>query len=108
MPSTFGSAIWSEIEAVFSVRRIAAFPLGWSCDGLIPSEVEATKRGIEVRGEIWFLVGGRGSPSRRWELQVCLRRPRFASMATVSVENIKAAEVVDFLMDDRVVCLCLQ
>lgn len=98
--SAFPAEIWEEIESIFWRHEVPCLPRGAACDGLDPLEIETTKRGVEIHGGIWFLTGGRGSPSPRFEVNLCLSRPRFSSIESVTVERLRTAVLFDSALED--------
>ncbi len=68
-------------------------PKGSATDGLDPEEIETTKHGVEIHGGIWFLLGGRGSPNPRYEMTMCLSRPRFSSIESVTTNKLESATI---------------
>jgi len=75
-------------------------PRGSATDGLDQFEIESTKRGVEVRGVIWFLLGGGGSPNPRYELNLCLSRPRFSSIESVTADKLRSSIVSESDFED--------
>ena len=75
-------------------------PKGSATDGLDPLEVESTKFGVEIRGGIWFLLGGRGDSNPRYEMTMCLSRPRFSSIESVTADKLESAAISDSEFDD--------
>lgn len=106
-PTAFSADLWSELEGVFWRHPVPCMPKGSACDGLDPVAIETTKLGVEVRGGIWFLVGGPGSPSPRFELNLCLSRPRFSSMESVSISKLRTATVSDSTLENGLVSITL-
>ena len=104
-PSAFTDEIWKEIEGIFRRHSVPCMPRGAACDGLDPIEIETTKMGVEVHGGIWFLTGGSGSPSPRFELNLCLSRPRYSSIESVTVAKLQTAVVSDSSLEDEVLCI---
>lgn len=78
---------------IFWRQEIPCLPKGSATDGLDPEEVESTKHGVEIRGGIWILLGGRGSPNPRYEMTMCLSRPRFSSIESVTVDKLQTATI---------------
>ena len=74
-------------------QEIPCMPKGSATDGLDPMEIESTKHGVEIRGYIWFLPGGLGSPNPRYEMTMCLSRPRFSSIESVTVKKLQTATI---------------
>ena len=68
-------------------------PEGSATDGLDPEQIESTKHGVEIHGGIWFLLGGKDSPCPRYEMSICLSRPRFSSIESVTVEKLQTATI---------------
>ncbi len=99
-PSVFGKEIWTQIEFIFRQHELDCLPSRAACDGLDPIEVESTKRGIEIRGGIWFLPGGRGSPNPRFHLNLTLAHPRFSSFESVTVEKLENTTISRSSLDD--------
>lgn len=92
-PNVLSNEVWTELETLFWNQQVP-LPSGTaSWDGFDIDEVESTKRGVEIRGGIWVLPGGPGSPNPRYDLHLCLARPRFSSIASVSVDKLKGAVI---------------
>ena len=85
---------------VFWRQELSCMPKEAATDGLDPLEIESTKHGVEIRGGIWFLVGGQGSPNPRYELDLCLARPRFSSIDSVTVEKLRASTITESDFED--------
>ena len=90
---------------IFRCQEIPCLPKGSATDGLDPEEIESTKHGVEIRGGIWVLLGGRGSPNPRYEVTMCLSRPRFSSMESVTVEKLQTAKVSESEFENGVLTL---
>ncbi len=82
-------------------------PRGAAFDGLDPVEVQSTKRGVEIHGEIWFLPGGRGSPNPRYELNLCLARPWFSSIESVTVEKLKSSTISESALEEGLLSIAI-
>ena len=92
-PNVFSKDIWRAIEMILWRQDIPCMPKGSATDGLDPEEIESTKRGVEIHGGIWFLPEGRGSPNPRYEMTMCLSRPRFSSIESVTVDKLQTATI---------------
>lgn len=92
-PSLLSKDIWHEIEILFWNGDVPCMPEG-APDGLDPVEIECTKRGVELRGGLWFLPDGpRGSPNPRYGFNLCLARPRFTTIGSVTLDRIRSVTV---------------
>lgn len=103
----FSTEIWKEIEMIFWKQNLACMPRGAASDGLDPIEIQSTKRGVEIHGGIWFLPGGRGSPNPRYELNLCLARPRFSSIESVTVEKLRSATITESALEEDVIYITI-
>ena len=83
-------------------------PRGAASDGLDPIEIQSTKRGVEIHGGIWFLPGGQGSPNPRYELNLCLARPRFSSIESVTVEKLKSANISEAALEEGLLSITIE
>ena len=99
-PNVFSSEIWQEIELVFRRHDLECLPIGASSDGLDPLEVEATKHGVEIRGCIWFLISGQENTNPRFEMNLCLSRPRFSSIQSVTAAKLEEAVIEECSLID--------
>lgn len=106
-PSIFGKEIWTQIEFIFRRHDLECLPKGAACDGLDAIEVESTKLGIEIRGGIWFLPGGRGSPNPRFDLNLTLARPRFSSIESVTVTKLGNAAISECSLEDGLLIIVI-
>jgi hypothetical protein len=87
--SVFAKDIWQEIEFIFWRERVPCLPSGTTGDGVEPLNIETTKRGVEISGTIWFL------PAGSYDLYLCLSRPSFSSIESVSVSKLRKAAITD-------------
>ena len=85
----FAKEIWQEIEFIFWREQVPCLPSGTTGDGIEPVNIETTKRGVEISGTIWFL------PDGSYDLSLCLLRPGFSSIESVSVSKLRRAAIVD-------------
>ncbi len=99
-PTVFDAEIWKEIEGIFWRHSVPCMPRGAACDGLEPNQIETTKEGVGIHGGMWFLLGGRGSPNPRFELALCLSRPRFSSIQSVTVDKLRTAGISDSCLEN--------
>ena len=58
-------------------------------DGIDADSIETTKRGVEISGTIWFLSTG------KYALHLCLSRPGFSSIESVSVSKVRRTTITD-------------
>jgi hypothetical protein len=100
--SAFSKSIWQEIDFDFMREPVPCLPLGTSGDGLIPIGIEATKRGVEISGTIWFL------PSASYDLSLCLARPSFSSIESVSVSKLRRAVITDSHLENHSLKITLE
>jgi hypothetical protein len=107
-PSAFSKDIWIAIEMILRREEIECMPKGSATDGLDPEEIESTKHGVEIRGGIWFLLGGRSDPNPRYEMTMCLSRPRFPSIESVTVDKLQSATVSDSEFKDGLLTLTVR
>jgi len=75
--------------------ELSALPKGYIFESFILDHLETTKRGIELRGEIWFMDG---VPSYR--AHICLCRPAFTSVASATEAKVLKAEVLESVLLD--------
>jgi len=87
--SVFAKEIWQEIEFIFWRERVPCLPSGSTGDGIDPVNIETTKRGVEISGTIWFL------PAGNYDLSLCLSRPGFSTIESVSVSKLRRAAITD-------------
>ncbi len=106
-PDAFTKEIWEELNVFFWRNRVDCLPGRPSFDGLDPVAIETTKRGVEVRGGIWFLTGGRRSSNPRYELVLCLSRPRFSSIASVTLEKLRSATISEATLEEGLLSVVL-
>ena len=93
---------------IFWKQDLACMPRGAASDGLDPIEIQSTKRGVEIHGGIWFLPGGRGSPNPRYELNLCLARPRFSSIESVTAEKLKSATISQSALEGGLLSITIE
>lgn len=89
-------------------EEIECMPKGSTTDGLVPLEIEVTKYGVEVRGGIWFLLGGRDKPNLQYELNLCLSRAQFPSVESVTVDKLRAATISEATFEDGLLSITTQ
>ncbi len=99
-PNTLSKDIWQEIEMIFWRQKLTCLPTGSAIDGLIPHEIESTKRGIEIHGEIWFLTGGKGAPNSRYNLNLYLCRPRFSSIESLTTKKLNSSTITESYIEN--------
>lgn len=99
-PSAFSAEVWKEIMFAFWRHDLESLPQGSSCDGLDPLEIESTRRGVEIRARVWFLTGGNSSTNPCYELSLCLARPRFSSIESVTAEKLESAAISESVLED--------
>lgn len=85
----FAEDLWQEIEFLFWRERVPCLPVGTTGDGVRPLTIETTKRGVEIYGMIEFL------PVGSYDLHLCLSRPSFSSIESVSVSKLRRAAITD-------------
>jgi hypothetical protein len=93
--SAFSEEIWQEIDFIFWRESVSCLPAGRTGDGVEPVNVETTKRGIEISGRISFL------PEGSYDLELCLSRPDFSSIESVSVARLRQAVIVECGLEGR-------
>jgi hypothetical protein len=94
-PSALPIEVWQQIEFIFRRHELSCLPPGSSEDGIEPHSVESTKRGVEILGRIWFL------PAGCYDLHLCLSRPAFSSLASVTPEAIRNASISEACLVGR-------
>ncbi len=97
-PSSLSSDVWKEIEFIFWRHKLDCLSDS-AYDGLDPLEIESTKRGVEIYGGVWFL-GGKDASNPRYEIILCLSRPRFSSLESVTVEKLRSASISSSEFED--------
>jgi hypothetical protein len=107
-PSAFNKDVWRAIEMIFWRDEVQCMPKGSATDGLDPEEIETTKHGVEIRGGIWILLGGRSDPNPRYEMTMCLSRPRFSSIKSVTVDKLESATISDSELEDGLLTLTVR
>ena len=93
--SVFAEDIWKEIDFIFWRERVPCLPSGMAGDGIDADSIETTKRSVEISGTIWFL------PTGKYELHLCLSRPSFSSIESVSVSKVRRTTVTDSSLEGR-------
>jgi hypothetical protein len=99
--SVFTKEIWQEIEFIFWREAVSCWPAGTTEDGIVPVHVETTKRGVEISGKIWVL------PVGSYDLELCLSRPGFSSIESVSVAKLRSAAIVDCRLEGRTLLIAV-
>lgn len=94
-PSELSSEVWQQIEFIFWRHRLSCLPSGFTGDGVEPISIETTKRGIEIEGRIWFL------PQGCYDLHLCLARPHFTNISSVTAERVTEAIVSEAWLDRK-------
>jgi hypothetical protein len=87
--SAFTEDIWQEIDFIFWRELVPCLPFGVTPDGIEPVTIETTKRGIEISGTMSFL------PAGSYDLALCLSRPSFSSIESVSVLKLRRAAITN-------------
>src|SRR5215204_3262564 len=105
-PNVFSKEIWKEIYFLLRRGDFECICRGAAVDGLDPLTVETTKRGVEIFGTVWFLNDGRKNPN--YGLHLCLVRPRFSSLNSVSIERLRKAAISDASLVDRMLELVVE
>ena len=93
--SAFASEVWRELDFVFWRERVPCLPAGLTPDGIEPVTIETTKRGIEIAGKMSFL------PTGSYALDLCLSRPSFSSVESVSVAKLRTSTITDARLDGQ-------
>ncbi len=89
-PTTaFTNEIWRGIDFLFYGTQISNLLSGVVPDGIQPAMIETTKRGVEITGKIHLL------PSSSYSLHLCLCRPGFPTVESVTVNKLRASEITD-------------
>jgi hypothetical protein len=86
-------------------EEIQCMPKSSAPDGLDPEVIESTKHGVEIRGGIWFLLGGGSDPNPRYEMTICLSRPRLSSIESVTADKLESATISDSEFEDGLLTL---
>jgi hypothetical protein len=95
-PTTaFASEVWRELDFIFWRERVPCLPAGFTPDGIEPVTIETAKRGIEISGTMSLL------PSGSCELDLCLLRPSFSSVESVSVAKLRTSTIIDASLDGQ-------
>jgi hypothetical protein len=84
----FSREIWQEIEGIFWREGVPCLP-DRATDGIGPEFIETTKRGVEISGVMWFL------PTGRYQFSLCLSRPWFSSMESVTISKLRRTTILD-------------
>jgi hypothetical protein len=87
--SAFTEDIWREIDFIFWRELVPCLPSGVTPDGIDPVTIETTKRGVEITGTMSLL------PAGSYDLALCLSRPGFSSIESVSVSKLRRAAITD-------------
>jgi hypothetical protein len=93
--SAFASEVWRELYFVFRRERVPCLPADLTPDGIEPVTIETTKRGVEIIGTMSFL------PSGSCALDLCLLRPCFSSVESVSVAKLRTSTITDASLDGQ-------
>ncbi|MEM1083118.1 MAG: hypothetical protein AAGI48_03280 [Verrucomicrobiota bacterium] len=89
---------WQEIDFIFWRNEVPCLPSGSSGDGFLPENIETTKRGVEIDGTMTFLGGSRGYFEH--PMVLCLGRPRFSSIESVTQAKLRSASISEAEIDD--------
>ncbi|WP_395737154.1 hypothetical protein [Prosthecobacter sp.] len=93
--SAFSIEVWREIYGIFWRERIPCLPSDVTPDGIDPVAIETTKRGVEITGMMSFLE------SKSCPLRLCLSRPVFSSVESVSVAKLRASTISDASLEGK-------
>jgi hypothetical protein len=74
---------------------LSSLPRGSTGDGVEPHSVECTKRGVEILGRIWFL------PKGCYDLHLCLGRPHFSNLSSVTADAVRNLAVTEAWLDQQ-------
>ena len=99
--SELGREIWKEISLLLAGSHLQCLPQDWALDGEIPLGIETTKRGVVIRMDVWFLTGGNPQLNPQLEMELCLARPRFSTLQSVTVEKVRASNVEHSCLDGK-------
>lgn len=69
-------------------------------DGLEPVEIECTKRGVELRGGLGFFPDGPRSTNPTYGFNLCLARPRFTTLESVTLDRVRSLTVRESSFED--------
>jgi hypothetical protein len=94
-PSVFPAEVWQQIDFVFWRHELSSLPRGSTGDGVEPHSVECTKRGVEILGRIWFL------PKGCYDLHLCLGRPHFSNLSSVTADAVRNLAVTEAWLDQQ-------
>lgn len=94
-PSELSSEVWQQIEFIFWRNELSCLPSGFTGDGIEPISIETTKRGIKIEGRIWFL------PEGCYDLHLCLARPHFTNISSVTPERVTDVVVTEASLDRK-------
>jgi hypothetical protein len=95
-PTTaLSTELWREINFIFWRERVPCLPAGLTPDGIEAVTIETTKRGVEITGTMSFL------PSGSFALHLCLLRPSFSSVESVSVAKLSTSTITDASLDGQ-------
>jgi len=91
--SAFASEVWRELDFIFWREHVPCLPAGLTPDGIEPVAIETTKRGVEITGTMSFL------PTGSYALGLCLSRPSFPSVESVSAAKLRTSTITDASLD---------
>jgi hypothetical protein len=94
-PSELSSEVWQQIEFIFWRNELSCLPSDFTGDGIEPISIKTTKRGIEIEGRIWFL------PEGCYDLHLCLARPHFTNISSVTPERVTDVVVTEASLDRK-------
>jgi len=80
----------------------------WIMDGEIPLGIETTKRGVEIQMEVWFLTGANPQLNPQLKMDLCLARPRFSALQSVTVEKVRTATLSESFLDGKTLHVTLR
>jgi len=91
--------IWEEIDFIFWRSEVSCLPKGSSGDGFLAENIKTTKHGVQIDGIMTFLGGSR----RCFELPMvlCLSRPRFSSIESVTQKKVRTAEIIEAEIEEK-------
>lgn len=93
--SAFAIEVWRELDFVFWRELIPGLPVGLTPDGIEAVTIETTKRGVEIIGTMSFI------PSGSFALYLCLSRPGFSSVESVSVAKLRTSTITGASLDGQ-------
>lgn len=94
-PSALPLDVWQQIELIFRRHQLSCLPRGCVVDGVVSTFIETTKRGVEIVGTVWFL------PDGCYDLHLCLVRPHFMGLASITKELIREVAILEAFLDQN-------